>query len=84
MLINCTGGSFGSLIVREMLSSLGIKKTFAIYSAIDAVFLVISIAMLKERRRPEARKHKIVWFDKAFFRDPVFWSLGMCSLFTVL
>lgn len=82
-LIVHSGGSFGSLIIREMLTSLGLKKTFAIYSAIDAFFLVIAIAMLKERRRPEARK-QIIWFDKTNFRDPVFWSLGACFFFTVL
>lgn len=39
--------------------------------------------MISERRRPTERK-TIVWIDRSFFNDPVFWSLGACFFFTVL
>ena len=65
-----------------MLDSLGLKKSFAIYTAIDGVLLLAAYFMVSERRKPSQRK-QIVWFDKSFFTDPVFWSLGGCFLFTV-
>ena len=39
--------------------------------------------MMKERR-PKEKRPQIIWFDRAFFADPVFWSLAMCFFFTVL
>lgn len=77
------GGAVASLIMYKMLASLGLKKTFAIYSAIDVVCFVGSLMLIKERRAPSKRP-KIIWFDRSFFTDPVFWSLGTCFLFTVL
>ena len=71
-----------SLVFGAMLDSLGLKKSFAIYTAIDGVLLLAAYFMVSERRKPSQRK-QIVWFDKSFFTDPVFWSLGGCFLFTV-
>jgi len=76
------GGAVASLIMFKMLAALGVKKTFAIYSAIDVVCFVGSLLLIKERR-PATKRPKIIWFDRSFFTDPVFWSLGMCFLFTV-
>ncbi|GBE86939.1 Aspyridones efflux protein [Sparassis crispa] len=76
------GGAVASLILYAMLQPLGMRKTFAIYSVIDAVFLTMAFFMIKERRRPQAQRQHIVWFDRTFFTDPVFWSLGLCFLFT--
>ena len=78
------GGAIGSLLVRIMLSHLGQRKTLAIYSCIDAAALIIALLIVKERRRPGSRRAPIVWFDKSFLSDPVFWSLGACFLVTVL
>ena len=66
-----------------MLSSLGMQKSFAIYTVIDGVLLLAAWFMISERRKPTQRK-EIVWFDRSFFSDPVFWSLGLCFFFTVL
>ncbi|KAI8990391.1 major facilitator superfamily domain-containing protein [Trametes punicea] len=76
------GGALSTLIFREMLTSLGLKKSFAIYTAIDGALLFVAWFMISERRKPSERK-KIIWFDRSFFRDPVFWSLGGCFFFTV-
>ena len=72
-----------SLVFRALLTSLGLRKSFAIYTAIDGVLLFAAYLMISERRHPSQRK-PIVWFDKSFFTDPVFWSLGGCFFFTVL
>ncbi|KAL4254712.1 MFS transporter superfamily protein [Abortiporus biennis] len=77
------GGALGSLILRGMLTALGLRKTLGIYACMDAVLLTIALLLIKERRRPEMNQ-KIIWFDKAFLTDPVFWSLGLCFLFCVI
>ncbi|TBU31018.1 MFS general substrate transporter [Dichomitus squalens] len=77
------GGAISSLVYRELLSTLGLRKSLAIFTAVDAIAFACGYAMMKERR-PRARRPQIVWFDRAFFGDPVFWSLAMCFFFTVL
>ncbi len=72
-----------SLLFRTMLSSLGLQKAFAIYTAIDGVLLLAAWFMISERRKPTQRK-EIIWIDRSFFSDPVFWSYGLCFFFTVL
>ena len=72
-----------SLVFRAMLSSLGLRKSFVIYTAIDGVLLFAAYFMISERRLPSQRK-PIVWFDKSFFTDSAFWSLVGCFFFTVL
>ncbi|TBU30999.1 MFS general substrate transporter [Dichomitus squalens] len=76
------GGAVSSLIFGVMLNSLGLKKSFAIYTAMDGALFLAAYFMISERRKPSQRK-PIVWFDKSFFTDPVFWSLGGCFFFTV-
>ncbi|KAI0744531.1 MFS general substrate transporter [Earliella scabrosa] len=76
------GGAVSSLMFRAMLTSLGLKRSFAIYTAIDGVLLLAAWFMISERRPPTLRR-KIIWIDVAFFRDPVFWSYGLCFFFTV-
>ncbi|KAI0651160.1 MFS general substrate transporter [Trametes meyenii] len=76
------GGAVSSLVFRQMLTALGLKKSFAIYTAIDGTFLFAAWFMISERRKPSDRK-KIIWVDRSFFSDPVFWSLGLCFFFTV-
>ncbi|PCH43185.1 MFS general substrate transporter [Wolfiporia cocos MD-104 SS10] len=76
------GGAVASLMMYKMLAVLGYKKTFAIYSAIDGACFVLALMLIKERR-PASKRPKIVWFDRTFFTDPVFWSLGTCCLCTV-
>ncbi|KAL7278707.1 hypothetical protein ACG7TL_007709 [Trametes sanguinea] len=76
------GGAVSSLIFREMLTALGLKKSFAIYTALDGSLLLAAWFMISERRKPSERK-QIIWVDRSFFSDPVFWSLGICFFFTV-
>ncbi|TFK92180.1 MFS general substrate transporter [Polyporus arcularius HHB13444] len=76
------GGAVSSLLFRAMLSSLGLQKAFAIYTAIDGVLLLAAWFMISERRKPTQRK-EIIWIDRSFFSDPVFWSYGLCFFFTV-
>ncbi len=72
-----------TLLFRALLTSLGMRRSFAIYTALDGVLLFAAWFMISERRSPTLRR-KIVWFDVGFFTDPVFWSYGLCFFFTVL
>ncbi|KAM5533520.1 hypothetical protein V8D89_012857, partial [Ganoderma adspersum] len=76
------GGAISTLVFRVMLTSLGLRRSFLIYTAIDGVLLFAAWFMIAERRKPTQRK-EIIWFDKSFFADPVFWSLGGCLFFTI-
>ncbi|TFK90900.1 MFS general substrate transporter [Polyporus arcularius HHB13444] len=76
------GGAIASLVYREMLSTIGLRKSLAIFTAIDAVSFTVGYLMMEERR-PASKRSAIVWYDRAFFRDPVFWSLALCFFFTV-
>ena len=77
------GGAISSLVYRQLLSSLGLRKSLAIFTAIHAVSFTAGYCMMDERR-PASKRPKLIWFDRAFFRDPVFWSLALCFFFTVL
>ncbi|KAH9837775.1 major facilitator superfamily domain-containing protein [Rhodofomes roseus] len=76
------GGALATLIMYKMFAALGLKKTFAIYAAMNAICFIVALVLIKERR-PSSRRPKIIWIDITFFKDPVFWSLGLCILFTV-
>ena len=84
MSLRTEGGAVASLVLREMFSTIGLRKSFAIFAAIHAVFLAAGYFMMEERRPTTQRPKAITWFDSTFFKDPVFWSLGMCFFFTVL
>ena len=85
-LISYEGGAIGSLILRAMLSTLGLRRAMAIYGSIDVILLAIAMLLIKERHIPSVHdgNRKIVWFDRTFLRDPVFWSLGSCLLLSIL
>ncbi|KAJ8469136.1 hypothetical protein ONZ51_g9199 [Trametes cubensis] len=73
------GGAIASLIYRELLSAVGLRKSLAIFTAIHVVLLSAAYLMIAERASPgddERRQAGIVWFDAEFFRDPVFWSVA--------
>ncbi|KAI0758964.1 MFS general substrate transporter [Fomes fomentarius] len=76
------GGAVSTLLFRALLTSLGMRRSFAIYTALDGVLLFAAWFMISERRSPTLRR-KIVWLDVGFFTDPVFWSYGLCFFFTV-
>ncbi|KAI0659539.1 major facilitator superfamily domain-containing protein [Cubamyces menziesii] len=80
------GGAIASLIYRELLSAVGLRKSLAIFTAIHVVLLSAAYLMIAERASPgddERRQAGIVWFDAEFFRDPVFWSVAGCFFFVV-
>lgn len=69
-----------------MLTALGLRRAMAIYGSMDAILLAIAMLLVKERRASSANNEsrKIVWIDRTFLRDPVFWSLGICLLLSIL
>ncbi|KAI0742937.1 major facilitator superfamily domain-containing protein [Daedaleopsis nitida] len=76
------GGAVASTVYRQMLSTIGLRKSLAIFTAIDAVSFTAGYFMMEERR-PASKRPNLVWFDRTFFQDPVFWSLALCFFFTV-
>ena len=66
-----------------MLSTLGLRASLGIFAAVHAASFLAGFFMMAERR-PARRRPPLVWYDRAFFRDPVFWSVAMCFFFTVL
>ncbi|KAH9924237.1 MFS general substrate transporter [Amylocystis lapponica] len=81
-LVSILGGAAATLMLYGMLYNLGVRKTFAIYSALDAVLLAAAYFMIEERRRPGFKRPPIVWIDRDLLKDGVFWSLAFCFLFT--
>ncbi len=81
--VRSAGGGCSSLIVRAMLTKLGLRKTLLIYAGINAVLLTLAFFLLKSRG---SARHvvKIEWVDRTAFADLVFWSLALCMLFTDL
>ena len=68
---------------RQLLSSLGLRAALGVFAGVHAAAFAVGYAMMAERRPARARA-PLVWFDRAFFRDGVFWSLAGCFFFTVL
>ncbi|KAI0354207.1 MFS general substrate transporter [Trametes cingulata] len=76
------GGAIGSLIYRQLITEVGLRKSLAIFTAIHAFCLGAAYLMIEERR-PAHKRTKIVWFDSEYFKDPVFWSVAGCFFFVV-
>ncbi|KAI0758888.1 major facilitator superfamily domain-containing protein [Fomes fomentarius] len=77
------GGALCSTLYRLLLSSLGLRKSLAIFAAADALAFAAGYCMIEERRPPKSKRPPLVWYDRAFFGDAVFWSLAGCFFFTV-
>ncbi|KAG8905735.1 hypothetical protein FRB99_008372 [Tulasnella sp. 403] len=75
------GGGAGSLIVRAMLTKIGLRYTLLSYFAINLVLDVVAFSLLKSRG-PSRRVERIEWVDRSMFKNLVFWSLALCLLFT--
>jgi hypothetical protein len=82
------GGAISSTLVRALLTNLGLRKTMAIKTSMDAVSLAIGFLLIKERKVPgyrlrgsDGKSPRIVWFDAKIMKDAVFWSLAMCLFF---
>ncbi|KAG8922166.1 hypothetical protein FRC01_014383, partial [Tulasnella sp. 417] len=76
------GGGASSLIVRALLTRLGLRNTLLVYAGINAVLLTVAFFLLKSRG-PARHVVKIEWIDRTAFNDLVFWSLAFCMFFTV-
>ncbi|KAG8935593.1 hypothetical protein FRC02_007521 [Tulasnella sp. 418] len=74
------GGGAGSLIVRALLSAVGLRTTLLIYLAIN-ISLLGTAYMLIRVRQMSADAKQIQWIDRSLFKDGVFWSLTMCLFF---
>ncbi|KAG8951096.1 hypothetical protein FRC04_006755 [Tulasnella sp. 424] len=75
------GGGVSSLVVRALLTRLGLRNTLLVYAGINAVLLTVAFFLLKSRG-PARHVTKIQWVDRNAFGDLVFWSLALCMLFT--
>ncbi|KAF8913580.1 major facilitator superfamily domain-containing protein [Mucidula mucida] len=58
------GGGVGSLIVRQLLSSVGFRNTMLIYSSMNAVSWTFAWFLLKERLRPGQTTEKKRWLPE--------------------
>lgn len=71
------GGGINSLLVRLLLTRIGLRDTLLTYFGINVLLLALAFPMLKSRG-PARRVAKIEWVDTAMFKEPVFWSVGLC------
>ncbi|KAG9000239.1 hypothetical protein FRB93_012779 [Tulasnella sp. JGI-2019a] len=76
------GGGVASLLTRVMLTNIGLRNTLLVYFAINTTLLSLAFFLVKSRGSNNC-KVEIEWIDRALFKDPIFWSLALCMLFTV-
>ena len=82
------GAGCSAIILRLMLSKMSLRNTFLVFSGVQVVLL--SIAYLLVEGRPKAARSraglpgKIIWIDSKLFKDPVFWSLTLSLVVSVL
>ncbi|KAF8315009.1 MFS general substrate transporter [Clavulina sp. PMI_390] len=86
--IAIAGSSFGggttAILLRIMLSRLGLRKTFLVYSFINCTVLFFAYFLLKDRPRRHSKPvTDIHWIDTSLFGSPVFWSMVFCLGVTV-
>lgn len=80
------GGAVPSLVVQAMLERIGFHKTLLIYSFVQGATMLVGFLLIKVRlpdSQIETRGHKIQWFDKQYFKDPVFWSFWIALMFAI-
>jgi len=72
-----------SALIRIMLTHLGLRKTMIIKAGIDATALGFGFLLIKERRILDSNviPRRMVWYDKRYLTDPIFWSLVCCLCF---
>ncbi|WWD22773.1 hypothetical protein CI109_107266 [Kwoniella shandongensis] len=71
------GGGTSSLVVRQLLTAVGYKKTLLIMSFVNLFFCLLSILLIRTRpTSPEARSAgKGPWIDMSVVGTSAFWSL---------
>ncbi|KEP46859.1 MFS transporter [Rhizoctonia solani 123E] len=80
------GAAIPSLIVQTMLDHIGFRKTLLIYSFVQGATMLFGFLLIRIRlpeSQSQSRHNKIVWVDKQYFNDPVFWSFCIALIFTI-
>ncbi|KAH7338230.1 major facilitator superfamily domain-containing protein [Rhizoctonia solani] len=80
------GAAIPSLVVQTMLEHIGFHKTLLIYSFVQGVTMLVGFFLIKIRipeSQAQNRHRKIVWVDKQYLKDPVFWSFCTALIFTI-
>lgn len=81
------GSAVATLILRQLLTTVGYKKTLLIYSFIHGFFYIIACLLIKERRPPARRQgteagptQTMRATFKTYLTDLRFWSLTLCLI----
>ncbi|WRT63305.1 uncharacterized protein IL334_000210 [Kwoniella shivajii] len=71
------GGGTITLVARQLLTTVGHKKTLLILSFIELFFMLIAVVFIRTRpTSPEARSGKTApWVDKEVVKTGAFWSI---------
>ncbi|WWD06242.1 hypothetical protein V865_004328 [Kwoniella europaea PYCC6329] len=71
------GGGTITLVARQLLTTVGYKKTLLILSFVELCFMLLAIQFLRTRpTSPEARSGKTApWVDKDVVKTGAFWSI---------
>ncbi|KAF8704612.1 Major Facilitator Superfamily, partial [Rhizoctonia solani] len=84
------GSSFGAavpaLIVQEMLTRIGFRKTLLIYSFVQGLTMLLGFLLVKVRPSasgPNKPACEIQWLDKRYLADPTFWSCWTALFFAL-
>ncbi|CAE6507169.1 unnamed protein product [Rhizoctonia solani] len=80
------GGAVPSLVIQAMLERLGFHKTLLVYSFVQGVTMLIGLSLITTRipvSQAQNKHNRIVWVDKQYLKDPVFWSFCTSLLLTV-
>ncbi|KAL1716935.1 major facilitator superfamily domain-containing protein [Schizophyllum commune] len=80
------GSAVATLILRQLITTVGNKKTLIIYSFIHGFFYIIACLLIRERRPPVSRaaqaapaQSTLATF-KAYLTDLRFWSFTLCLI----
>ncbi|EJD48102.1 MFS general substrate transporter [Auricularia subglabra TFB-10046 SS5] len=80
------GGGVASIIVRTLLTKVGLRKTLLIYSGVHSLVCACSLLIIREREMPgraHLKTQKMSWYDKELFHDKVFWGVVGGLFFSV-
>ncbi|KZV88196.1 MFS general substrate transporter [Exidia glandulosa HHB12029] len=80
------GGGIASIIVRTLLTKVGLRNTLLIYTGIHFVIVTIGLLAVRERKidgQPIRKPSKVVWYDKELLHDKVFWGVVAGLFFSV-
>lgn len=81
------GGGIASIIVRTLLTKVGLRNTLLIYSGIHFVVVTLGLLVVSERKvngHSLRKRSPVVWYDKELLHDKVFWGVVGGLFFSVL